>query len=148
MGDRALIIFIGVYIRQGNVELDVSPICYTHWSGQSVPDYIKRVGGLMSKDPETLNLNNAGAAAFAFCGMMYEEGNKSGNGFRCWNTPAHVIKAIEHIFDEREVALIKTGTQWADGLLANYSHGDRGLYVVDCRDFSWEVYDGADEVVE
>lgn len=137
MGDRALVIFVGVFPKEHNgLELEVSPTIYTHWSGRVVEGIIEGLDGKVA-------INDAGEAFVGFCSEL-ASGREDFMGFSCWNTPAHVIKAIEHIFDEKEVAIIKEGAGWAEGLLANYSHGDRGIYVVDCRDFSFEVYGGSD----
>jgi hypothetical protein len=113
MGDRALVVF-----TDGK---DVSPTTYLHWSGDAVPELLKEHHAVMQG-----RLGDVSYATARFIGICHThiEGNLS---LGCWNTSA-----------EHRAAIIDRNK----AKLADYSHGDAGVIVVDCNTGKWSAYGG------
>ena len=118
MGDRALVIFE----HNG----DVSPVVYLHWSGNRVPAILQTLKERMC-DRE----GDVSYATARFIGICHEaiDGNLS---LGVWNLPVETLVAVN----------TRGLSSEADKELADYSHGDAGVVVVDAKDFSFEAYGG------
>ena len=114
MGDRALIIF-----TDGK---DVSPVIYLHWSGSKVPRLLEQHKALMA--PRGADVCYAAAR---FAGIAHATMPDQNLSLGMWNAEANTINAV-------------LGSQ-ADEL-AQISHGDAGLIVVDVNDYSWKAFGG------
>lgn len=113
MGDRALIIF-----KKG---ADISPIVYLHWAGCHVTDYIVELASLAGGQAMA-----ADYAAARFIGIAHQA-NPGTLSLGVQQTPPELVEAI-----------CKSNAK----VIAEYSHGDAGLVIVDASDFSWIAYDG------
>jgi len=115
MGDRALIV-----ITSKNRD-KFSPVIYTHFGGESVPEYIAELDGLMAGRRDDVDY-----AAARLVGIIHSHdvGNLS---LGIWNAGRKLRRALKAEDEE---------------FLAQYSHGDAGIILVDCSDFSWKAYAG------
>lgn len=120
MGDRALIIF-----TDGT---EVSPTVYLHWSGSSVPKLLEVCHSRMMG-----RLGDVEYGVARFIGICHEhvDGNLS---LGCWNTDEAIAVAARKAISGPEAEHIKT--------LAEQSHGDAGLVVVNVKDYSWKAFGG------
>lgn len=122
MGDRALTI-----ITDSTGES--SPVIYTHWAGTYIPERIKELATLMATHKGDLNY-----AAARFVGINHAH-NVDALSLGMWNTPDKIQDAVADLVlsDEKEEAA-KT--------LKDYSHGDAGVIIVNCDDFTWQAFGG------
>ncbi|MDK3075488.1 hypothetical protein QO034_20645 [Sedimentitalea sp. JM2-8] len=111
MGDRALVLFKN--------QDTVSPTVYLHWKGSDVPLFIFQLGKLMAD-----RKNDVSYAAARFIGLAHETipGNLS---LGVMETPVELREAV--LGNDVEV-------------IADFSHGDFGVVVVDTATFSWRAY--------
>jgi hypothetical protein len=118
MGDRALIIF------EHNGE--VSPVVYLHWSGSRVPALLQTLKERMQGREGDVSYTTA-----RFIGICHEsiDGNLS---LGVWNLPVETLVAVK----------TRGLSSEADKELADYSHGDAGVVVVNAKDFTFEAYGG------
>lgn len=93
---------------------DVSPIIYLHWNGSDVPAWIEELKSLMAS-----RKGDVSYAAARFVGICHDhiDGNLS---LGMWNSNLGDI--------------LKNP--------AEHSHGDAGVIVVNCDDFTWLAYGG------
>lgn len=117
MGDRALVIFTD------KDKTEVSPTVYLHWDGSNVPARIEALKTLMGK-----RTNDVPYAAGRFVGICHVA-NTGNLSLGIMQTPDNVRQAI-------------ISGEVVDVVLKEYSHGDAGVVVVDCSDFSWKSYGG------
>jgi hypothetical protein len=115
MGDRALVIF--------KTEDEISPAAYLHWSGNAVPEILEQHKTLMKT-----RTGDASYACARFIGICHNriDGNLSLGVF---SIKPEELKAVqEGNADE----------------IAEFSHGDAGVIVVDCSTeaFEWKAYGG------
>lgn len=115
MGDRALVIFTD------SDKQEISPTTYLHWAGSDVPMLVNRLAALMAD-----RKNDCSYASARFTGICHEHctGNLS---VGLQNTPQDIETAIQH--DDAAT-------------IAEYSHGDAGVIVVNAGDFTWKAYGG------
>ena len=117
MGDRALVIF--------HDQHTVSPTCYLHWDGSTVPRFLEHL-----KDTMQGREGDASYAAARFLGICHAfiPGNLS---IGVWS-------------NSYTLADLANGYR-----MAKDTHGDAGVVVVNTDDFSWKAYGGylADETV-
>jgi hypothetical protein len=120
MGDRALIIFTD--------GAEVSPTVYLHWNGSSVPKLLEVCHSRMMG-----RLADVEYGVARFIGICHEhiDGNLS---LGCWNTDEAVETAARKVFSESEGKHI--------AVLAEHSHGDAGVVVVNVNDYSWKAFGG------
>lgn len=123
MGDRALIHF-----HDGK---EMSPCIYLHWGGESVP-------ALLAKTRERMD-SRGGDVSYttARCvGIAHEEsdGNLS---LGVWNGP-------DQDYAKARAAMVKYEPYEWDKTRKHfpYSHGDAGVFLVDCRTWDVETFGG------
>lgn len=95
----------------------VSPTVHVHWVGSLVPQYLKQMAGAMKDEW----FPNRFYAAARFIGIVCRY-------------QSHGIGVLGNSFtlaDLDDSAKMKAE-----------SHGDAGVVVVDCKDFSWKAYGG------
>jgi hypothetical protein len=114
MGDRALIIF-----TDGE---NVSPVIYLHWAGSRVPDLLRQHKALMISRGADVQY-----AAARFVGIVHMTMPEQNLSLGMWNADGDLYKAV----------LGRRSDQ-----LAEMSHGDAGLVVVDVKNYSWQAYGG------
>lgn len=118
MGDRALVVF-----KNSSTE-EASPTVYLHWHGRDVPLLLRELKELMRGREGDVEY-----ACARFVGICHA--HISGNmSLGIWNTPNDIRLCI-HSNDPADLKNI-----------ADYSHGDAGMVVVDVADFSWVAYGG------
>jgi len=121
MGDRALVIF--------HDDTTVSPVIYLHWSGSEVPQLAAAHEKLMADRKGDVQY-----AAARFVGLAHEQ--ISGNlSLGIWNADADLQAAVLQITADPT-------SKAAASVLASESHGDAGVCVIDCRDFTWKAFGG------
>ncbi len=113
MGDRALVI-----VTDGT---EVSPIIYLHWAGNKVPALIGKLKDLMGD-----RTGDVSYAAARFIGVAHAD-QPDAISLGMWNTSIDDAKAV---ISQDENALEKL------------SHGDAGVVIIDCNDFTWKAYGG------
>jgi hypothetical protein len=118
MGNRALVIF--------ESKDEVSPVVYLHWNGSQVPELLQQLKERM-KGRE----GDVSYTAARFIGICHESiaGNLS---LGVWNMPADTLIAVKS----------RGSNAWADKELAEYSHGDAGVVIVNAEDFTFQAYGG------
>lgn len=101
-----------VVIFRSSDKSEVSPTVYLHWNGSNVPAYLKQLDELM-KDRK----GDVSYACARFIGICHEEipGNLS----------LGVFQTDVDTYERRD-----------------YSHGDAGVIIVNCDDFSWTAFGG------
>lgn len=123
MGDRVLVIF---HDQDDNGKTnEVSPTVYLHWSGSNVLSMIAELSKLMEH-----RKNDASYAAARFTGIAHVsiEGNSS-------------LGVFETDRDLRNALL--TGDVESVAKNANeMSHGDAGVILVNCKDFTYSAFGG------
>lgn len=117
MGDRALIIF--------QHATEVSPTVYVHWAGHVIPKLLRQHKELMKG-----RFGDIEYACARFIGILHNSTNPGDNlGLGVWNTPEVIQKCIKEKKFERPS-------------FKDYSHGDAGIILVDCADFSVQAFHG------
>jgi hypothetical protein len=96
---------------------EFSPTVYLHWGGSDVPDLIAKTAELMAN-----RLGDVQYCCARFIGICHEQSPKSATGLGVWSTDPANLETPEAI--------------------AEYSHGDAGVIIVDCRDFTWTAHAG------
>lgn len=109
MGDRALVMFCTQQTQQVEGPLEFSPVTYLHWHGHCVGSLLHNLYARME--------GRRGDCAYVsarFVGLCHEkiEGNLS---LGLWNAPTP-----EDLFEQND------DQGWI------YSHGDAGIFIVDC----------------
>lgn len=114
MGDRAIVIFKTV--DKETKEHEYSPVVYLHWRGEKVPKLLADLAELMASRRGDLQY-----ACARFIGICHEEieGNLS---LGCWS-----------LSNKDKGMLLDSEAEF----MKDYSHGDAGVFIVDCADFSW-----------
>jgi hypothetical protein len=125
MGDRALIIF-----TDGK---SYSPTVYLHWNGTEVPAWLEEHKQFMAARGGDVEYATA-----RFIGLAHTKIN--GNlSLGVWNTD-----------EKRGDAAVAVSTAEADStefkdassVLAEHSHGDAGVVVVNVNSFTWKAFGG------
>jgi hypothetical protein len=111
MGDRALILFKN--------QDTVSPTVYLHWNGSDVPLFICRLSILMAD-----RRNDPSYAAARFIGLAHED------------IPGNLSLGVMETPEELRQAVLDNDAN----VIADFSHGDSGVVVVDTATFSWKSY--------
>ena len=88
---------------------DVSPAVYLHWNGSDVADWLKELATLMGDRKD-----DVGYAAARFCGICHS-----------------------HISGELGLGLLDDGRSFVADPKGT-SHGDQGVFIVNCKDYSFE----------
>lgn len=113
MGDRALVMFCTQETQQVEGPLEFSPVTYLHWHGHCV-------GSLLGQLYQRMDGRRGDCAYVSarFVGLCHEmiEGNLS---LGLWNAP-----------DPDDLFERKKRDGWGNGWV--YSHGDAGIFIVDC----------------
>lgn len=120
MGDRAIVIFKRTRNSGTNLELETeySSAVYLHWYGGEVLEWLKEAAPTM----RARDVGYACARFIAFCGTKINPPLSLG----VFNTPPN-----------------KKGAEYTTKEIADISHGDRGVFIVDCmigavRNYSYE----------
>lgn len=127
MGDRALII-----VTDGK---EYSPTVYLHYGGSRVPDIIERTFNHMKTRPGDVSYFTA-----RLIGLAHQDNPNSPLSLGVFAT-----KIIVGECAARVVRAIRDGEKISEGMslkLENYSHGDAGVIVVDCDNFTCSAYGG------
>ena len=90
---------------------EISPAIYLHWHGTNVGEWIAELAKLMGD-----RKGDVGYAAARFCGICHS-----------------------HIDGNLSVGLIDDGKRFVDDP-KGMSHGDNGVFIVDCRDFTFKQF--------
>lgn len=124
MGNRALTIFTD---SQGS---EVSPTVYMHWNGGDVPEFVADTAKVMKGREGDVSYS---VARFVAVVAAFLDGNLSLGVFE---TDADLRNAIKC----QDAESIKRHAE-------SFSHGDAGVIIVNCDDFTWKAYGGylADE---
>jgi hypothetical protein len=115
MGDRAIIIL------HSDDRHEVGPCVYLHWGGRTVPALLDDLKALMSTRPDDVPYATARLIGLAHVAMP---GNLS---LGVWNPSPDLQHAIACHDAKR---------------LAEASHGDAGLILVNVHDFTWRAFGG------
>lgn len=125
MGDRALVVF--------HHEGEVSPVCYLHAHGSRTPEYLERLKQLMGERKEDVNYASA-----RFIGIAHADNADSCLSLGMWNSDEDFfLEALEQLKSGDPVR-----RENAIKVLERKSHGDAGIVMVDCADFSWQAFGG------
>lgn len=95
---------------------EYSPVAYLHWGGEAVPAYIEDLKILMD-----IRTNDCEYAYARFLGICHTA-NVSNISLGGWNLPKDFEGTPEY--------------------LERMSHGDAGVIIVNCEDFSWKAFGG------
>jgi len=120
MGDRALVIFVS------KDRSEVSPVVYSHWQGESIPQFIEDLKVYMGERKDDVQYATA-----RFIGLLHASVDDSPLGLGVWNTPDNIKEAAKNL---ELISSINT--------LEEYSHGDAGVIIVKAFDFSWRAFGG------
>ena len=99
---------------------EMSPSIYGHWAGSHWKEIINELRDLME--------NRKGDMAYAaarLVGIIHER-TPGALSLGIWNAPERPS------FTEQRAAIMDK----------SYSHGDAGVILIDCRDFSYEAFNG------
>ena len=114
MGDRALLIF-----TDGE---EVSPVIYLHWAGSRVPDLLHQHQDLMASRGADVQY-----AAARFVGIVHATMPEQNLSLGIWNADRSMRKAVLAADADK---------------LAEMSHGDAGLVVVNVQTYAWKAWGG------
>lgn len=125
MGDRVLVIF--------HDKQEVSPVVYLHWGAEGTPALLKKHAEFM-KDRK----GDVQYGAARFVGLAHAEVPNLATGIGIWNLEEGQRDAVMAVTDEEFGGYKPT----AEKLVADMSHGDGGVVLVNVDDFSWKAYGG------
>jgi len=123
MGDRALVIFTD------NKGKEVSPTVYLHWGGDSVPQLLQKTADFM-----TGRFNDVQYGCARFIGLAHVEMDQTNLSLGVWNTDKELQYVIKDYMENKDSESMK--------VLAEASHGDAGLFIVDVSTYSWNCFGG------
>lgn len=98
---------------------EIGPAVYGHWSGYHALEVVESLKKRMHDRLSDVSYTTA---------RLIQElvGDDPGNlGFGCWNAPQGVPSVVWGVINDRE-----------------YSHGDAGVILIDCRDFKVFAHGG------
>lgn len=131
MGDRALIVFTD---KKGK---EVSPTVYLHWGGDSVPQLIQKTADFM-----TGRFNDVSYGCARFIGLAHVEMDVTNLSLGVWSTDEDLQKAIKEYMQHDQYLNPDETKASAMKVLAEASHGDAGLFLVNTETYSWECFGG------
>jgi hypothetical protein len=103
-----------IVIFHNKAKNDYSPQVYLHWAGSSVEDYIKQLEKLMGD-----RRDDVAYQAARFVGICHD------------NNPGNISLGIINLPD---------ACNSPDAAFGKLSHGDNGVYLVDCSDYSFKRF--------